>query len=259
MKRCPQCHRTYADESITFCLADGALLSAPYDPEATQQIPFARFTNPTPTEILPSTYSQPIQPKGSPKIIYPVVALMALLIIALAGIILVPLILRDRKAVNNEAALQPDSRTAINANTTVLPSPTKATVNPTSQSQAVPAELTGKWQGQWSSPYGTIFSANAYLEPTGTGSGVQGYINWTMKSSPQEAKQSKIGLTAVEFVRGSYSTETRMLTMEGYREDDPNDIITPDKYRLVLSADNSSLGGATWNHGGWRGRFSLSR
>jgi len=30
MKRCPSCHRTYADETMSFCLADGSLLSAPY-------------------------------------------------------------------------------------------------------------------------------------------------------------------------------------------------------------------------------------
>jgi hypothetical protein len=35
MKSCPSCDRTYADESNTFCLVDGAILSAPYDPEAT--------------------------------------------------------------------------------------------------------------------------------------------------------------------------------------------------------------------------------
>src|SRR5215210_651555 len=51
MKQCPTCNRTYADDSITFCLADGALLSASYDPVATQRIP-ARLTNPSPTEVL---------------------------------------------------------------------------------------------------------------------------------------------------------------------------------------------------------------
>jgi hypothetical protein len=76
-----------------------------------------------------------------------------------------------------------------------------------------------------------------------------------MKSTPQEAKQSKIGLTAVEYIKGSYNPETRMLMMEGYRKDDPNDIISLDKYRLILSEDNRSLGGATWNHGRWRGRL----
>src|SRR5262245_35510978 len=30
MKTCPTCKRTYSDPSITFCLADGALMSAPY-------------------------------------------------------------------------------------------------------------------------------------------------------------------------------------------------------------------------------------
>lgn len=50
MKRCPACDRTYGDDSITFCLADGSLLSAAYDPETTQRIP-ARLTSPAPTEV----------------------------------------------------------------------------------------------------------------------------------------------------------------------------------------------------------------
>jgi hypothetical protein len=51
MKRCPTCNRTFADDSTTFCLADGSLLSAPYDPDATQRIP-AHLTNTSPTEVL---------------------------------------------------------------------------------------------------------------------------------------------------------------------------------------------------------------
>ena len=39
MKKCPQCHRTYSDDTFSFCLADGTLLSAPYDPNATLIIP----------------------------------------------------------------------------------------------------------------------------------------------------------------------------------------------------------------------------
>src|SRR5215212_10288495 len=34
MKRCPVCNRTYSDESLSFCLADGGLLSASEGPEA---------------------------------------------------------------------------------------------------------------------------------------------------------------------------------------------------------------------------------
>lgn len=35
MKSCPQCRRTYSDETLSFCLEDGALLSAPYNPQET--------------------------------------------------------------------------------------------------------------------------------------------------------------------------------------------------------------------------------
>ena len=38
MKSCPACNRTYADETLSFCLEDGSILSAPYDPDKTQQI-----------------------------------------------------------------------------------------------------------------------------------------------------------------------------------------------------------------------------
>lgn len=39
MKSCPKCNRTYSDETFAFCLADGSLLTAPFDPEATQVLP----------------------------------------------------------------------------------------------------------------------------------------------------------------------------------------------------------------------------
>jgi hypothetical protein len=35
MKRCSQCNRTYSDDTFSFCLADGALLSPPSDSEKT--------------------------------------------------------------------------------------------------------------------------------------------------------------------------------------------------------------------------------
>jgi hypothetical protein len=90
MKQCPTCERTYADDQTTFCLADGSLLSAPYDPDATQRIP-ARLTNPPPTEILttnpPSTqpsqyYMAPAYPvrRNNHATIYLVTALLALLV-----------------------------------------------------------------------------------------------------------------------------------------------------------------------------------
>ena len=58
IKRCPTCNRTYSDESISFCLDDGALLSAPIE---------LKREEPPPTEILPSRQREmpPTQPAQS--------------------------------------------------------------------------------------------------------------------------------------------------------------------------------------------------
>jgi len=52
MKKCPTCNRTFED-TLTYCLADGSLLDAPFDPQATLIIPEPRQTEPPPTEVLP--------------------------------------------------------------------------------------------------------------------------------------------------------------------------------------------------------------
>ena len=51
MKSCPFCNRTYNDDTLAFCLDDGARLSAAYDPLAT--MPATRDTEPPATAILP--------------------------------------------------------------------------------------------------------------------------------------------------------------------------------------------------------------
>lgn len=82
MKQCPTCNRTYADETLTFCLDDGAPLIASYDAEATQRIPAPRTTNPPPTEA--AGYSlprvEPVRPAGNPALMYIIIALLALLV-----------------------------------------------------------------------------------------------------------------------------------------------------------------------------------
>src|SRR5436190_3213193 len=53
MKQCPSCNRTYSDESISFCLADGALLSASYDsPKA--EAPLTEVLNSPRVEVPPT-------------------------------------------------------------------------------------------------------------------------------------------------------------------------------------------------------------
>jgi hypothetical protein len=53
MKSCPECGRTFADDSLTFCMVDGAILSAPYESKETIRNPAPRDTDPAATEILP--------------------------------------------------------------------------------------------------------------------------------------------------------------------------------------------------------------
>lgn len=58
MKSCPACHRTFED-TLTFCLVDGSILSAPFDPQKTQRSPEARNTTPPPTQAWPPAVRNP--------------------------------------------------------------------------------------------------------------------------------------------------------------------------------------------------------
>src|SRR3977135_3855756 len=51
MKSCPTCKRTF-DDTMTFCLVDGSILSAPFDSQATEHLPSSRNPDPARTGIL---------------------------------------------------------------------------------------------------------------------------------------------------------------------------------------------------------------
>jgi hypothetical protein len=117
-------------------------------------------------------------------------------------------------------------------------------------------KLNGTWRGPSTDPKGILFFAEMHIKvaPDGT---LAGDIHWTLKKLPRENEQTKIGLTATEFIRGRFDTQCRVFSFEGYRKDDPNSIIALDKYRLVLADNNSVMGGVTRNLGNWQGLFSL--
>src|SRR5437773_7691977 len=54
MRRCRKCNRTYADDGFTFCLEDGALLSAPFDPTDGDESGILQSRQPPPTAVLPA-------------------------------------------------------------------------------------------------------------------------------------------------------------------------------------------------------------
>ena len=64
MKSCPACNRTYSDNATTFCLVDGAILSAPYDPETTLHMPGSRARVPSPAYILSPDIPSEHKPSG---------------------------------------------------------------------------------------------------------------------------------------------------------------------------------------------------
>ena len=120
------------------------------------------------------------------------------------------------------------------------------------------AALAKNWAGTWSSQGGFIYDAEmqATLQPSGA---VAGRIHWTLKTAPDTRSDyaDKVGKSGVEYVWGNYDPQYRHLYMEGYRRDDPHQILGLDKYRLTLSEDYDEIKGATWNHGTWEAAFSL--
>ncbi|HEX3230906.1 MAG TPA: hypothetical protein VHQ95_18150 [Pyrinomonadaceae bacterium] len=70
MKKCPKCNRTYADDGFTFCLEDGALLSAPFDPAKENPVRTIRSSGPSLTAVLPKAAKLPptvASPKADPE------------------------------------------------------------------------------------------------------------------------------------------------------------------------------------------------
>lgn len=92
MKQCPVCKATYADETLSFCLADGSTLFAIPDEEQTRlissannplRIDIARETSPLFTP--PATSSNQNAPTGSSKIVGILAGLLVLLLLAFVG------------------------------------------------------------------------------------------------------------------------------------------------------------------------------
>ena len=181
MKSCPVCSRTYADDTFTFCLDDGALLSASYDPQSTLQIPAARDTDQPRTEILrapPATGHQqpPLPPPataGAPDpISYPrgavaetrrqnrggktSKAVVALIVFLTAGVLLLGYIAwRNSRGASSESTT---GGAGGQANTAVVATPTASTGNVVNANAgggverkpaggSGPQWLEGVWQG----------------------------------------------------------------------------------------------------------------
>ncbi len=124
-------------------------------------------------------------------------------------------------------------------------------------SEADRAALAGPWKGLWLSD---THEYEASLKMTVAASGqAEGAITWTLRKSNRPDYQNKLGLTGTEYVRGRFDPRASLLSIDGYRLDDPNKILGTDKYRLVVGDNRKAMGGLTWNHNTWTGRIFLRR
>jgi hypothetical protein len=116
---------------------------------------------------------------------------------------------------------------------------------------------TTNWDVEWRNPEGHVYTAEMELEVTG--SNVEGFFNWTLRASPRAEERAKIGLTGVEYIRGTYDPDCGLLLLEGKTLDDPNRILGMDQYRIVVSPDVLRLAGMTGHGGEWTGEMKGNR
>jgi hypothetical protein len=89
---------------------------------------------------------------------------------------------------------------------------------------------------------------------------LDGSIRWTMRQTARSDKNDKIGLSATEYVRGTFDPTTGVINLTGYSKDDPNNVLVMvDVYKLQISTDGRKLTGKARNGGKWNGKVDLSR
>lgn len=255
MKKYPNCKQIYSDD-VQFCLADGTALSVHYEDSASEETIFMRqpiFT-PTPPGINVPTKNH------SQSLLFALTGGLVVLVGIMAWMLLS--VSTNKKSdsegrINDEQIIKKDE-----ANT----APTQIVNNISAEQKQKPFDQTpapqvlaasvnpgGKWTGNWNSKT-TSFKAEMNLTVDNSGK-AKGQILWLLLNTTSPQKVEKIGMSAVEYVQGTFDPATRMLYLSGYRKEDPNNIIVLDKYSLNLAEDNQRLGGVSKSSG----QFNLSR
>jgi hypothetical protein len=122
-----------------------------------------------------------------------------------------------------------------------------------------PSSPAGKWSGDWRSTSGAHLTADVVLVIRES-QRVEGEVVWVLRRTVDPSKQSKIGLSATEFVRGTFDPVARKISFAGFRKDDPYGVLANlDKYRLTLSSDGNQMTGTSSNFGRWNAHFNLTR
>ncbi len=285
MKECPKCKTIFPDDMF-YCLDDGTPLDAQrienVDPTApteaaynlghaarTEVLPNAGRASPT--EVLPVAghsiptqnvvYNESPATRSSTKPAYVVIAVLILVCVALGSALLV---------LNRNQIFSMQTQGNVPANdvkSTPLPSPVAsrspqsnaAVPTPTAKPPTANLTAAGKWKGEWSTTSGTLLDFELTLTETDN-KAVEGQIRWTLRKTARPDKMDKIGLSATEYVHGTFDPTTGDLKMRGFNKDDPNGVLVMlDEYKLTVSPDGRSLTGLARNGGKWNGHIRLTK
>ena len=261
MKKCPICNQTFTDDNV-FCMNDGTTLLLVSDTGANPFVIPTADNQTTQVVSHPQISAQiPVQPapKDNSKWLFLIIGILLTAVAAMGAYVFVG---RGEKDEKKETANQnaKTENTAENANrletgsAVNTPKTTATAEQPKINPNLNPA---GSWSGSLSYPSGASFSGQADLTDEGGGR-VSGQIVWTYVSAGNRSKADKIGLSATEYVRGTYDAATRTLTLNGYSKSDPYNMIILDKYRLTLAENNRQMNGYSFG-GKTRGNFSLRK
>lgn len=260
MKICPQCKNDFNDD-LNFCLEDGTPLI--YESDAEKTVVFNSLSNEIPTQIIPpAQITRQVSTNTSTKWLFLIIGVLATTLLAIAFFVF---FFRENKentiasanikgvetpeksAKKNSEAAEKDISDETNiiksekaTNSASFPVSTPFS-NPVVNENLSP---NGNWSGDWNSK-SAYYMATVTLEETN--GRINGRIVWTLKRTSNSQKINKIGASAVEYVQGTYNSQTRMLNLRGIRKDDPNNIVILDRYNLSLSDDNQTLMGKSLN------------
>jgi hypothetical protein len=256
MKKCPNCNQLFTDDNM-FCLEDGTSLLMVSDTGPNPLVFPTSGEMPTQYVERPVTAAAAVS-KDASKWLYLVIGILATALVAVTAFLFLG---RDTGKKDETA----DAKNALSQTGQKDPEATK-NVQPNTQSSyvantqgATPAPPTinpnltpaGNWRGDWNSKT-TYFTATASF--TETGGKVSGQIVWTLQRTSNPKKLNKVGVSATEYVQGTFNPATRMVSLRGYRKDDPNNIVILDRYNLSLAENNQALSGRSIS-----GNFVLRR
>ena len=274
MKECPNCKKHFTDD-LFFCLYDGVPLKevAPGvdasvateayggGPAAVTEVIRSPPSDPTISSAVPGPWVDATPRSALP---YFAVGALALVCIALIAVIamnldrIFPAVSPERNKGANDLKVTP---TALSS-PSVSASPRElvmTTANANTRSPATTYDPTGTWKGEWSTSSGTLLDIEISLTEA-PANGLDGHIKWTLRKTVRPDKMDKIGLSAIEYVRGTFDPATGAVVVNGFRKDDPNGVLVMvDDYKLTVSRDGKSLTGLARNGGKWNGRLRLAR